>query len=162
MAQNAAMASRYPMLLEWEEGEVPYPGCFPVRMVLTLSCTEVRTVRRSRGPNQFWSQDYQSRGIIIRRATREPNKAKVMRAIMNQVGYLKPTTAAALGERAGWYPSARFNAEPAEPQNLGSTSEDSASEEMSYSPQPIGSASDVGTVLENSSDENVVCQRRPL
>ena len=162
MAKNADMAARYPMLLEWEEGEVPYPGCFPVRMVLTLSCTEGKTVRRTRGPNQYWSQDYQSRGIIIRRATREPDKVRVMRTIMHQVGYLKPTTAAALGERAGRYPSARFNAEPAEPQNLGSTSEDSASEEMSYSPQPIGSASDVGTVLENSSDENAVCQRRPL
>ena len=103
-----------------------------------------RTVRRSRGPNQYWSQDYQSRGIIIRRATREPNKARVMRTIMHQVGYLKPTTAAALGERAGWYPSARFNAEPAEPQNPGPTSEDSASEEMSYSPQPLGSASESG------------------
>ena len=89
------------MLLEWEEGEVPYPGCFPVRMVLTLSCTECETVRRSRGPNQYWTQDYQSRGIIIRRATREPNKARVMRTIMKQVGHLKPTTAAALGERAG-------------------------------------------------------------
>ena len=118
-------------------------------------------MRRSRGPNHFWSKNYQSRGIIIRRAIRKPNKDKVMRR-MHEVGYLKPTTAAALGERAGRYPSARFNAEPAEPQNLGSTSEDSASEEMSYSPQPIGSASDVGTVLENSSDENVVCQRRPL
>ena len=90
-----------------------------------------------------------------------------MRTIMHQVGYLKPTTAAALGERAGWQPTVRFNAEPeetepTEPQNPGPTSEDSASEEMSYSPQPIGSASDVGTVLENSSDENAVCQRRPL
>ena len=37
LAKNADMAARYPMLLEWEEGEVPYPGCFPVRMVLTLS-----------------------------------------------------------------------------------------------------------------------------
>ena len=79
-----------------------------------------RTVRRSRGPNQFWSQDYQSRGIIIRRATREPNKARVMRTIMHQVGYLKPTTAAALGERAG-------------------------------SPRPPGSASDVGTLLDDQS-----------
>ena len=101
MTRNVGMASRYPMLLEWEEGEVPYPGCFPVRMVLTLSCTEVRTVRRSRGQNQFWLKNYQSRGIITRRATRGPNKARVMRTIMHQVGYLKPTTAAALGERAG-------------------------------------------------------------
>ena len=161
MTRNVDIASSYPMLLDWDEGEVPFPECFPVRMVLTLSCTEVRTVRRSRGPNHFWSKNYQSRGIIIRRAIRKPNKDKVMRR-MHEVGYLKPTTAAALGERAGRYPSARFNAEPAEPQNLGSTSEDSASEEMSYSPQPIGSASDVGTVLENSSDENAVCQRRPL
>ena len=156
LARNVKMASRYPMLLEWEEGEVPYPGCFPVRMVLTLSCTECKTVRRSRGPNQYWTQDYQSRGIIIRRATREPNKARVMRTIMHQVGYLKPTTAAALGERAGWHPSARFNAEPAEteptePQNPGPTSEDSASEEMSYSPRPPGSASDVGTLLDDQS-----------
>ena len=66
-----------------------------------------------------------------------------------------------MGERAGWHPSARFNAEPAEteptePQNPGPTSEDSASEEMSYSPQPPGSASDVGTLLENSPDEEAV------
>ena len=149
LARNVKMASRYPMLLDWEEGEVPYPGCFPGRMVLTLSCKEGKTVKRSRGPNQYWSQDYQSKGIIIRRAIRMPNKARVMRTIMHQVGYLKPTTAAALGERAGRYPSARFNAEPAEPQNPGPTSEDSASEEMSYSPQPPGSASDVGTLLEN-------------
>ena len=36
MAKNADMAARYPMLLDWDVGEVPYPGCFPVRMVLTL------------------------------------------------------------------------------------------------------------------------------
>ena len=154
LARNVKMASRYPMLLEWEEGEVPYPGCFPVRMVLTLSCTDGKTVRRSRGPNQYWSQYYQSRGIITRRATREPNKARVMRTIMHQVGYLKPTTAEALGERPGWQPTVRFNAEPeetepTEQQNLGSTSEDSASEEMSYSPRPPGSASDVGTLRDD-------------
>ena len=162
MAKNADMAARYPMLLEWEEGEVPYPGCFPVRMVLTLSCTEVRTVRRSRGPNQYWSQHYQSWGTITRRATREQNKARVMRTIMHQVGYLKPTTAEALGERAGWQPTVRFNAEPeetepTEPQNLGSTSEDSASEEVNYSPLPPGSASDVSTLLDDPLDEGRVC-----
>ena len=119
MAKNAD-AARYPMLLDWDVGEVPYPGCFPVRMVLTLSCKEGKTVKRSRGPNQYWSQDYQSKGIIIRRATRMPNKARVMRTIMHQVGYLKPTTAAALGERAG-------------------------------SPRPPGSASDVGTLLDDQS-----------
>ena len=117
MTRNVDIASSYPMLLDWDEGEVPDPECFPVRMVLTLSCTEVRTVRRSRGPNQFWSKNYQSRGIIIRRAIREPNKDKVMRR-MHEVGYLKPTTAAALGERAG-------------------------------SPRPPGSASDVGTLLDD-------------
>ena len=100
MAKNADMAARYPMLLDWDVGEVPYPGCFPVRMVLTLSCKECKTVKRSRGPNQYWSQDYQSKGIIIRRAIREPNKDKVMRMIMKQVGYLKQTTARAFGEPA--------------------------------------------------------------
>ena len=50
MAKNADMAARYPMLLDWDVGEVPYPGCFPVRMVLTLSCKEAKTVKR-RGPN---------------------------------------------------------------------------------------------------------------
>ena len=60
-----------------------------------------RTVGRSRGSNQYWSQHYQSWGTITRQATREQNKARVMRTIMHQVGYLKPTTAAALGERAG-------------------------------------------------------------
>ena len=79
-----------------------------------------RTARRSRGPNQYWSQHYQSWGTITRRATREQNKARVMRTIMHQVGYLKPTTAAALGERAG-------------------------------SPRPPGSASDVGTLLDDQS-----------
>ena len=84
-----------------------------------------------------------------------------MRTIMHQVGYLKPTTAEALGERPGWQPTVRFNAEPeetepTEPQNPGPTSEDSASEEMSYSPRPPGSASDVWTLLDDPPAEEPV------
>ena len=102
LARNVKMASRYPMLLDWDEGEVPYPGCFPVRMVLTLSCKEGKTVKRSRGPNQYWSQDYQSKGIIIRRAIREPNKDKVMRMIMKRCRLLEADNGAGVRRACGF------------------------------------------------------------
>ena len=37
-ARKSGVAEIYPMLMQWEEGEVPFPGGFPIRVVLVLTC----------------------------------------------------------------------------------------------------------------------------
>ena len=91
----------------YDDGEIPYPGGFPTRIILIANCREYTRVKRKKGPDQFWSRDYQTIGMIIKRVRNPPNKEAVKKAIIKHKGFLDTKTAAMLGERPGLQPNAR-------------------------------------------------------